>query len=173
MQLVTGADYIEINAYPFRVSSIGQGGIIPIADITEILPDRSPPELVIRGNEVIFLDAQYKEELLAWSSTFSIPISQRLDLWALINEPFLDTIHTPDQVEQVKQMLISNQIKEKEIAGIREKVGETLLIYNALLWEWQHLGQYEVLLSRKKYSLQGLRESFYWWTMKIALRNLN
>ncbi len=173
MQLITGEDYIEIENYPFRVSSIGHGGRIPIADITEVLPDRSPPEMVIRGNEVIFLDVQHQEELLAWSRTCSVPISQRLDLWAMINEPFLDTIHPSTQVEQVKQILISNQIKEVEIEGIRGKVGETLLIYNTVLWEWHHLGHYDVLLSRKKYSLQGLRESFYWWTMKIALRNLD
>ncbi len=173
MQLEIQGKKLRIKQYPFRMSSIGNSGTIDLQEIQEIQVDRFPPEIILRSKEVIFIADEYRESLRVFATTEGIPITPRQDIWSLINEPFLDTVHQESYMNNVQKLLTTNQVNFDEVSGIRHKIGETLLIYNAIMWEWKHLGHYDVLLSRKRYALSGLTESFYWWTMKIALRNLH
>lgn len=165
-----GTHFIYLE-YPFE--HIGPGVLNPIAatDIQEYLPNRKPMELVTKTQEVLFIREEDTPAWIAWGNSMGIPSSNRLDLWALLNEPFLDTVFSQEKQDQSFARLAENGLDRKEVLGIRQKVQSQMLMYNTVLWEWVHLGHYDVLLSRKKYSLQRLSQSFYQWSMGIGLRN--
>ncbi len=172
MNIRLEVEQLFYQSYPFeRYARTSQGPIIP-KDIREILPDRHPPEMVTWDKEVLFVTAESREILREWAQRYGIPLSDRLDIWSWLNEPFLDTVYTPEQEENTLKLLAENGISPEETHGIRQKIQSHMLIYNGFLWEWVHLGHYDVLLSRKKYSLRRLTNQFYRWTMEISVRNL-
>jgi len=158
--------------YPFKSGALQASGQVHAQEILEVLPDRHPVECVTQNQEVLFVEVHYRDELSKWAQQHKVRVSDRADTWAWINEPFLDTVFAPEARAQTLTLLEQAGFTAHEVQGIREKVQAHMLMYNAVLWDWQHLGHYDVLMSRKKFSLQRLTPSFYQWTMGIALRNI-
>ena len=172
MKIRLEATQFIFGEYPFALVTTASRKPIAAQDIWEYLPNRHPMEVVTKGREVVFIGDADKEAWIVWAKEQGIPSADRLDIWALLNEPFLDTVFPLEMQEHTLDRLEENGLNRKEVKGIRQKVQSHMLMYNAILWEWQHLGHYDVLLSRKKYSLQRLSPSFYQWSMGIGLRNM-
>jgi len=164
-------DRIVIESYPYKMSSGYTDPVIHLKQIDELLLDRSPPEIIRAGREVIFLDVSQRDQLVDWAKESDVRLSDRLDVWNLLTRPYLDMLFTPQEKTYIHDMLVSNDIKENEIEAIRKKIADSLLMYNVILRESHVLGHFDVLMSRKKYAMGGLSENYYWWSMKIALRN--
>ena len=151
--------------YYFRQSSIHKERRLPASRINELVINTYPTSIVIDNKEVIFLKSELKEELVAFANRNNIPISDRVDIWSYILEPFLDTEMEEDEKVRYIAVLAKNGVPPEETKAIRRKVGFTMLVTTYYGMEWMYYGQFDYLTSTVK------TKSKYWWTMEIALRN--
>ncbi len=146
------------------------------AEICEVRTSRSPPEILLHSGEVLFVEAQEREQLAAFAQGHSIPDVQRSDIWELINEPYLDTEFTAEQQARTLELLAAEGFCEGEVEAIRHRVGPRMLRYNAILWDWVSLSHADVLWAFGLRSrllnvlFYSRRKAFYDWCNAIAGR---
>ena len=162
---------IEIRQYSFPVSSVRENATIPVAQITEVNLNTFPPTVVINHNEVIFIETKYKKEFTNFVKRNKLKVENRFDIWAAINETFLETEFTEHHQELTLQNLEKNGVPRIEVAELREELGELMKGWASVSWEWNYLGHYDLLLNKKQSFLLHFPKDFYWRTMDIALRN--
>ena len=163
--------------YPFPGSSVHRWGAIPFTAIRDVDPEAAPPEIRTLAGETLFVPGGQRYEFATLAKDRSLPVVKRPDTWSLILEPFLDTAFTEEHHQQTILQLEAFGVNKNVVLTTREEVGNAMLAYNALLWDWCHLGLYDVLtavrsspsltslihrFSRKRYT------DFYWNAMKIA-----
>ncbi|MCA8830062.1 hypothetical protein [Hymenobacter pini] len=158
----------RVRRYPFRAASIHATPWIPANAIVEVGVGLSGPIVVLNAREVIFLQAEQKEELLAFAARHQIPEWQRLDIWALIASPYADTETTSAEKEATLQLLEQQGVSREEVANVQHTIGWQLLLTTYHSLEWIGYDHFDVL-SR---CVVLKRKQFYWYTMDIALRNL-
>ncbi len=124
----------------------------------------SPPSIVINNNEVIFLGYEDLDQLREFSERNSLEESERVDIWELLNQPFLDTEFSEEEKSQTLQRLRDNGLTKYEIKTIRKRIGRIMWLYTWSM-EWAYLGQMDYL----RLSFESKKR--YWWSMGIALRN--
>lgn len=167
---------IVFHAYPFPGARVHPAGAVPWGDVREVDPARAPPELRIDGGEALFVDARRTDDLLRAAAAHGIPTVHRADVWDMLLDPFLDTTFSEADQERTLARLEHNGVPRHEAARIRERVAERMLQYNALLWDWVHLGMWDLLhahlpgaLERAVHGDARFRE-LYRWAQEIAQR---
>jgi hypothetical protein len=160
---------IQFEHYPFPPASVYRAGFLPWTAISEVVPG-APPEVRTHAGEVLFISAVQTDELYAATDAAGIPTVRRVDVWDLILTPFLDTVFDAAYHERVLLRLDANGISRAECQQIRERVREPMLSYNALLWDWVHLGLYDLLNAHLSVLSKQAFRTFYWEAMAIALR---
>lgn len=163
------ANHILINNYIFKPSTL----VIQIkaTDIKNIALQSTPPTIRVR-DELYFISASLKNDLALFAYTHNIPTVDRIDIWSWIAEPFLDTEYTDDTHIRLNNLLLEYGLTNNEVYDLRKNIETQMLKYNfdTMLWEWVHLGLYDVLKAiRPKYSSIDFHE-FYKKAMQIALR---
>lgn len=174
MKTIFHSDSIEIRDYPFAPATVHKAPFIFAEQIQEVNTKNEPPHIIINRNEVIFLNSTDAAALTAFAAAHQLPDVQRFDIWAAINEPFLE--HTPSAEQQMQTiaLLQENGMNKMEILDLRDAMKDAMSDWTALNWDCDYLGHYEVLLQRKNTSFwQRVSKDFYWRTMDIALRNWN
>lgn len=163
--------------YPFAPATVYPQGIVPWEEIAEINLQAWPPELRLHSGEILFVSADERDRLRSASERFEIDVVQRVDVWHLLLEPFLDTEFDEKHQEQTLCTLEANDVAREETAAIRREVGPKMLRYNTYVWEWVHLGLFDLLATRFGSYLPnwlpvlGRRERrYYWWAMEVARR---
>ncbi|MEN7549410.1 hypothetical protein AAG747_15910 [Rapidithrix thailandica] len=152
--------------YYFKQSPVNQQGKIPSSSISEINLHTFPPSLVREEREVIFIPSKYKNQLQEFGESHQIPISHRFDIWEALCRPYLDCEMFPGEEEQLLKNLEEAGIPEQEIRQIRSKINKTMS-KNMYAWEWTYLGLFDFLNWKDR-----LDSEKYWWSMHIALRNI-
>lgn len=164
-------NFMDIRQYEFPTSSIRENPIIYADQINEVNLNTYPPSMVINHREVIFIEEKYQAEFMDFVKRNELKISNRLDIWEVINRVFLDVELSEEDIEQDLQKLEENGIPRDEAKDIQQKVQGVMTGWAAVAWEWNYLGHYDLLLNKKQSFLLFLPTDFYWWTMEIALRN--
>lgn len=171
---------LDLRAYPFPSPVLKAcDGILPRQQLLDLSLQSAPPDLLVanaqgEARELIFISATDRAALSHWAAEQHIPTLQRPDLWADLLEPFLDTEFDEASQEQTRQRLQSHGLSPAEIAYWRQRVKGPMLRYNALLWEWVHLGLYDLLCAMSfPMALRARAQAFcalYVEAMEIALR---
>ncbi|MFX1451048.1 MAG: hypothetical protein ACFFCM_09410 [Promethearchaeota archaeon] len=164
------SDKIEFVDYDFLPASVYPNKKIDAKEILEVDINQAPPTLRIK-NELIFISAVKSNELEAFAQKNNIKIIKRFDIWHSILEPFLDTQFSEAQQQETLQNLKKFGLKKDEVQKLRERVKDPMIDYNykSLMWDWAHLGQFD-LLEAHKYTLnEDEFKKLYWESMKIAL----
>jgi hypothetical protein len=164
-------DSLEINQYEFQISTIRENPIIHAKDINEACFNTFPYSFVIHSNEIIFIEERYNDAFEEFVNKNNIKISQRVDLWKLINEVFLETKFSNEHYEETLKTLAEFGLSKQDIAQIRQKVGELMSGWGGVSWKSDYLGHYDLLLNKKQSFLLLFPKDFYWWSMEIALKN--
>jgi hypothetical protein len=169
------SDAVVFEGYPFPGARVHPGGSVPWSEVVEVDPEAAPPELRVAG-ETLFVSATRKDELRRAAQAHGVPVVRRFDVWDLLLEPFLDTTFDADDEERTVELLERNGISREEAQRIREAVGKRVLAYNSVLWDWVHLGMYDLLLAHQPGAVArlagadgGFRE-LYRWAQEIAQR---
>jgi len=170
-KIIFHEDSIEIRQYEFQVSNVRNIPIITLDQINEVNLNTFPPSIVINHNEVIFIETRYKIDFMKYVKDKKLKVNNRFDIWGAINESFLDTEFTEQHQERTLNDLKANGIETLEVESIRNEVADIMQGWAAIAWEWNYLGQYDLLLNKKQSFLLLFPKEFYWWTMDIALRN--
>jgi hypothetical protein len=182
MKAIFDSTGINITQYPFPPASIYPHGRIECSDIRDVDPDAGPLEIRTRRGETLFVSAEQSDAFHDWITKSHFPIVRRVDAWHLILEPFLDTEFTSEQQKQTLVALRDIGIPRTDVMRIRGSVESAMLAYNVLLWDWVHLGLFDVLTATR----QGLSwisishrlfrnrySAFYWSAMELADRGRN
>jgi hypothetical protein len=160
------------------------GGTLAAAAILDADPAQPPPEIRTVSGETLFISAQQREELERFCRASQIPTRKRPDIWGDLLEPFLDTEFTPEHEAATLSRLHHAGLTETEVSQVRARVGPLMRAYNAIHWDWCHLGLADLLDAITTETLPGhsspwLRveqvrselgeiASFYAWAMRIA-----
>jgi hypothetical protein len=171
------SDTIGFLDYPYAPATVYTSGKIAYADIREIDSDAAPPEVRTATGETLFIPATMKEDLRRAACNHGISEVKRIDVWALILEPFLDTEFTEDQKERTLRVLEESGVSPDESIEIRRFVAEAMEAYNfrSGLWDWCDLGLMDALNALRGI-LSGISlapddyEAFYWRAMELAGR---
>lgn len=164
------ADILEFRSYDFAPASVCGTPRVMAGSINDFDRTTFPPSIRV-GRELLFLPHPQDPGLATFVERNKIPEASRADVWALLLEPFLDTEFSPDEQARTRRLLAAAGIPPSEIEEIRGRVGDAMLRYNSLLWEWIHLGLYDLLTAMRPGPLgAGSYEALYWWAMEIALR---
>ena len=149
---------------------------IKAEEIVEIDLEAAPPALRI-GNELVFVSAELRSELEVFAKQNNIKVRYRFDIWDAILEPFLDTEYTPENATRNKESLEKYDLKSEQVEELRARVGEMMAAYNfgTGLWDWVHLGLWDLLTAYKIAIGEVLTKDeyieLYWESMKIALHS--
>ncbi|MFY9223781.1 MAG: hypothetical protein WAQ98_14000 [Blastocatellia bacterium] len=165
--------------YPFKPASIYPSGLVSYSHIKEIVICNFPPEIRTKDEEILFITDIKDKKLETVALKNNIALVSKVDVWSYILEPFLDTESTEKQKEETLQLLEKNNISRQECKKLRDFVEQAMTAYNFTsgLWEWFHLGLFDVLLAftgflsghRHKLSDKKFKE-FYHQAMEIANR---
>ena len=179
MRLRYDNDGITFRRYPFPPASVCRDRHLPWSKIRDLDPDAAPPEIRTADGETLFVHAKQAVELRNACDAAGLPIVPRVDVWDLLLEPYLDTSFDAEDQERTRSKLEACGISRQETTRIRRRVGATMLAYNAVLWDWVHLGLYDLLTASRRsptWLTLGHRllprryAKFYWWAMEIADR---
>lgn len=161
---------LRFERYPFPPASVRREPDVAAHRFTAWKPGWAPPTLVLEHREVLFVSAEQREEVDDWATRHAIARPDALDVWDLLLDPFLDTEHDEAWKRRCVELLLGCGFAEDEIEDIRRSVSGPMLSYNALLWEWVHLGHYDVLNGCSGFPVSAGFSRFYWESMGIALR---
>ncbi len=160
-------ELVLARGYGSRFSSVHRGARLPAAAIREVRCERFPPELVLDSTgEVLFVAKREEASLDLFARANGIPRVCRHDVWADLLEPYLDTELDAEHQAQTLARLEASGFSRDEVLELRALVGEPMLRYNALLWDWVHLGHLDLLEALPRATLRDL----YARTMAIANR---
>jgi hypothetical protein len=171
------AEGIVFVGYSYPGASVARAGFVRWSSVRDADPDAAPPELRLHTGETLAVPAPLREQLRSALSEAGVPTVRRADLWALLLEPFLDTELDENHQRATISRLIAFGVSQAETEEIRGKVGDRMLKYNALHWDWVHLGLFDMLdahlppaLLRWLPSRSRKFQDLYWWAMSLAER---
>ena len=182
MRATFDADGIVFAECPFPPASVFPDGRLAYSEIRDVDPDAAPPEIRTRNGETLFISAEQTAEFRDAIADTGLVVARRIDTWELLLEPFLDTEFTIEQQEQTLATLERIEIPRDEVARIRRSVGDSMLAYNFLLWDWVHLGLFDLLTATRRgmtwlslmHRMRPRRYvEFYWTAMELAERGRN
>lgn len=141
---------IKFEDYPYAPASVYPDGEILYEEIQEINSSGTPPEVWTKTGDILFVSATQKAELKAKAKENNIPDNNRIDVWDLILEPFLDTEFSEEEQERTIKLLEKQGIAREEVFRLREESEAVMIAYNfdSMLWDWVHLGLSDVLDAR-------------------------
>lgn len=167
-----------------QLVAVAQNGHLLLARIREVDPTGSwPPEVRTADGETLFVPASQQKTLEAFALECEIPLVQRVDVWSLLLRPYLDTWFPADERAATHLRLLQVGIDKDAAQRIRELIGPAVQAYNAVHWEWCHLGLFDLLNSllgkwETKRSQRWFRRytelspsgyaTLYTWAMEIA-----
>ncbi|HEU4557976.1 MAG TPA: hypothetical protein VFS20_09010 [Longimicrobium sp.] len=170
VQFAPGA--VVFHGYPFPGARVYPSGEVAWSEVVEVDLEAAPPEVRVRG-ETLFVSAMRKDELRRAAAEHGVPDVPRVDVWDLLLEPFIDTVFDADDQERTLARLEQNGISRDEAEAVRATVREPMLAYNSMLWDWVHLGMYDLLSAhlhlRTEVSEAAFAE-FYRWAQQFAQR---
>ena len=172
--ITTTPSGIHFKDYPFWPASIYPNGILAWEHVREIVPDAFPPEIRTRQGEVLFIAKGEEAALLESARHYGIPAVKRVDVWSLLLDPFLDT-EFDDKIQAACASILSqNGIDATHSSAIRERFSSLMDAYNfdTGLWDWLHLGLYDLLLAHCLFPTHSDFRAVYWETMQIAEKAL-
>ncbi len=163
---------VVFHAYPFPGARVHNSGEVAWSEVDEVDLEAAPPEVRVRG-ETLFVSATRKDELRRAALEHGVPDVPRVDVWDLLLEPFIDTVFDDADQERTLGRLEQNGISHAEAEAIRATVREPMLAYNSLIWDWVHLGMYDLLsahLHVRRTVSEAAFADFYRWAQQIAQR---
>ncbi|NOK58012.1 MAG: hypothetical protein GFH27_549287n316 [Chloroflexi bacterium AL-W] len=170
---------IQFQRYPFKPASVFPDGLLPWHNIREIIPTGAPPEIRTHQGEVLFVHALQKDVLKDVAHTHDIPLVERIDVWSLILVPFLDTEFDEQTALHTRVTLEHNGLSAHYCEDLWERFGRMMYAYNfeTFLWEWVHLGLYDLFLAHQMFRRHLSRadrnfSAVYWEAIDIADRGL-
>lgn len=137
------ADRISLIRYPFMKRN--QGRTIRANFVSDLVVGWSPPCFRTNDGEYLFVPAHRLEVLIDWAQDNHVLFKERVDIWSMILDPFLDTKFDDEYLERTSRTLAANGVSKEEIDEMRRLVGTRMRLLTYQTWEWAYFGLYDVL----------------------------
>lgn len=161
VKVIVYKNHIHFTSYPFAVASVTHNPDVYADDILEIHSSSAPPEIVTKKQEILFISAQFRDEVKLFAQYNRIRDIARTDVWSLVNEPFLDTEFSPEEQWKTLEELAAAGFDRQEVEQIRATIKDKMQGYNAFHWEWVHLGHMDVLAAHDNALHKGITQSLH------------
>jgi hypothetical protein len=177
MTVTFGPDHIVFAGYEFPWASVHPHGVLTATRIRDCYVEVGPLEIRTVSGETLFLSWDDKPGLAEFCRRHDIPVVSRLDVWGNLFEPFLDTEFSSSEQSATDARLRAVGLSQSSIDAIRQRLTPLMHSYNfdSMLWEWGHLGLYELLKALNGHLVDpalpaalGDLGEVYWWAMEIA-----
>ena len=164
------AGHIAFLRYPFMKHN--RGRTIPAEEISEVVVGFVPPCFRTVDGEYLFVRASDLEALVDFSEDHDIPFKQRVDIWSMILDPFLDTALDEDYLANTAAVLEENGVSDTEIEEMRKTVGTRMRLLTYRTYEWGYYGLFDVLeqMSALTFTTGWAFDRFYDHAMALADR---
>ena len=164
------ADAILLGDYPFLKQN--RRRLLTAKSISEVLLDWAPPAVRTLDGEFIFISATQKDHLSKFAHRFNLPLTDRIDVWSLLLEPFLDTEFDEAHKKATLKLLADNGVPADEVEKIRALVNHRMFNLTFQTWEWVHYGLYDVLetMQPHTWTTGWTFDRFYAYAMELANR---
>jgi len=161
---------IRLGDYPFLKRN--RQRLLTPRNISEVLLDWAPPAVRTTEGEFIFISATQKDPLRRFAERFHLRQPARVDVWALLLEPFLDTEFDDEHQKATWKRLADSGVPADEVKKIRTLVGNRMYALGFATWEWVHFGLYDVLSQMRPHTWTTgwTFARFYAYAMELANR---
>jgi hypothetical protein len=179
MEVSIAEDRIRFRRYDFPGATVYPSGTLAPEQIRDADWAAWPPEIRTMGGETLFVSHDQREELEQFCHRNGIARKCRADIWSDLLEPFLDTTFDRKYELATENRLSAAGFTAAEIGDIRARIAPLMEAYNfdSMLWEWVHLGLFDLLQARTGPLVKpavraayGDPAAFYAWAMDIAER---
>ncbi|WP_280212982.1 hypothetical protein [Nocardia cyriacigeorgica] len=177
IEVVFTGDQVCFGSEHLSAADLPDGREVPAGAIRDADPAAFPPEIRTRSGLTLFVSANQRDELDEFCARNAIPIGHRVDVWADLLEPYLDTEFSEADQRATIARLARAGIPAAEVASIRARVGPVVHAYNVKVWEWVHLGLCDLLeaattrfVPRQIRAELGDLAEFRAWAMRNAER---
>ena len=160
---------LQFHDYRYPPSTVYPDRHVGWKVVKEIDPDEAPPEVRLKSGEILSVSATQRDNLAGIAKQAGIPTVRRIDIWGLLLEPFLDTRFRREHRLRTITLLKANGVGTAERIRLRLTLAPALLAYNALHWDWCHLGLFDALDAHLGLDTKAFTK-FYWRAMEIANR---
>jgi predicted metal-dependent HD superfamily phosphohydrolase len=176
MNTIFYRDRIVFKSYPYPVAAVAERPEVAASAIREIRLDRYPPEILLTSGEILFVERRERMSLALFAAINGIETVDRIDIWSLLCEPFIDVEFSRDDQRRTLHQLADAGFLAPEVGAIRQKIKSRMLAYSATEWEWVDLSHMDVLNAfgfrdRPFWPfLRNAKKRFYSWTHRISAR---
>jgi predicted metal-dependent HD superfamily phosphohydrolase len=160
---------LRFTGYPFRPASVCPNGVVDVEQIAEINLSR-PSQVRLKSGEVLFVNADHKEALLAFIHRNDVPTPHRYSIWGAVLEPFLDTWEEQHTIDRQFAWLATLGLDRETVNRWRSEVAVAMVAYNFGTggWEWCSLALYDALVAQQAALNREAFADFYSRAMRLT-----
>jgi hypothetical protein len=159
---------IVFRRYPYAPASVYPDGALQASEVEALVLNFRPPALHTRKGELLFLPPDALPEVRAFAERHEIPSVRRLDVWALVLEPFMDTSVDRAMRRRMREALRRCGLSGARLLFLRWRVSFRVEFIHCLHVQWQHFGLADVLDAMQPLRSKKAFARFYAAAMRLA-----
>jgi hypothetical protein len=163
-----GEATVAFRRYPYPPSSVFPDGVVSAEDIVELVENFRPPALRTTEGDFLVLPESALPEARAFAARNNVPVVRRVDVWALILEPFMDARTDRQTRAAMAEALRRSGLSAGRVLYLRWRTSLRVEFLHCLHWSWQHYGLADVLDALRTVRMSRRLERFYAEAMQIA-----
>lgn len=167
-EILFGDDVITFRGYPYPGASVHPGGSIGAADILELVSNFRPPAFHTRSGEFLLFPTDALDAARAFAEAHGIEVVRRVDVWALILEPFMDASVDREGRRRMRDALARCGLSPLRVFLLRWRISFRVEFVHCVHFRWQHYGLADVLDSMSTLRAPRLVARFYRRATKIT-----
>ncbi len=163
-------DALVLDGYPFPRGA--RSGRLPARELVEVEVGWSPPAVLTKEGEFVFVAPAQARALHDFARAHGLPFVERLDVWGLLLDPFLERPRAAGWLEENARALEAHEVPRKEAEQVREALKFRMMMLTAVAWNLPRFGLFDALGQMKGFPfLPGWSfDRFYEYAMSLGGR---
>lgn len=167
-EVVFGEDEVAFRRYPYAPARVYPDGALRATSIRELVPNFRPPVLRTTEDDFLVIPEDALDEARAFCARNGIPVVRRLDVWALLLEPFMDAPIDREGRKRIMAWLARAGLSRARVWWLRWRISFRVEFLHCLHWSWQHYGLADVLDATQPLRSRRGFSRFYRHAMRVA-----
>ncbi len=167
-ELELGADSITFRHYPYAPADVYPDGVLPASEVTELVANFRPPAFGTRAGDFLFFPQAMLAEARAFCDRNDIPVVRRIDVWALVLEPFMDATVDRATRKRMRDALRRCGLSGARLLFLRWRTSFRVEFIHCVHFRFQHYGLADVLDAMQPLRSKKAFARFYAAAMRLA-----
>jgi hypothetical protein len=156
-----GGGAITFRRYPYPGASVHPAGAVAAEDVAELVSNFRPPAFRTHRGEFLVVPTEALDAAREFAERHGIPVVRRVDVWALILEPFMDAAVDRASRRRMREALARCGLSPLRVFLLRWRTSFRVEFVHCVHFRWQHYGLADVLDSMSTLRSPRLVERFY------------